>query len=65
MESKIVKINPEIKFYYRNLRKDLATFTDLDDPLESYEFIQLPDTLNKTVFFSEDQNRRASIAASA
>ncbi len=46
-------INPEIKFYYRNLRKDLTTFTDLDDPLESYEFIQLPDTLNKTVFFSE------------
>ncbi|KQC08896.1 MAG: hypothetical protein APR54_00365 [Candidatus Cloacimonas sp. SDB] len=41
-------LQPELKFYYRNLTSRLKSFSDLNDAYEAYEMAPLPDSLQKT-----------------
>ncbi|MCF7858579.1 MAG: hypothetical protein K9N07_04555 [Candidatus Cloacimonetes bacterium] len=47
------KINPEIKLIYERLGGRLSPFAQLQSAVDSYEFTQLPDSLNSSEFSAE------------
>jgi len=47
------RVKPDIKVHFRKLSKDISTFADLQNPLENYELIAFPDTLDSEEFSSQ------------
>jgi hypothetical protein len=44
------KLKPEFNFQFRRIGDNLSLFSDLQNPLDVYEFIQFPDTLASTMY---------------
>ena len=44
------KLKPEFKLQFRQIGDNLSLFSDLQNPLDAYEFNQIPDTLASTMY---------------
>jgi hypothetical protein len=44
------KLKPEFNFQFRRIGDNLSLFSDLQNPLDVYEFTQFPDTLASTMY---------------
>ncbi|MBC8415216.1 MAG: hypothetical protein ISS80_01140 [Candidatus Cloacimonetes bacterium] len=44
------KLKPEFKLQFRRIGDNLSLFSDLQNPLDAYEFTQFPDTLASTMY---------------